>query len=70
MISAMRGQSGRQAPATIHAIRNWSRLRFFSILSPENAHLAPDLKIELWVEFHVLPKSDIWLEKLLFPLRP
>jgi hypothetical protein len=30
-----------------------------------NTHLAPDLKIELGVGFHILPKSGIWLQKWL-----
>jgi hypothetical protein len=50
-------------------VPHWSHI-FVPILAPDNPHLAPDLKIELEVGFHIPPKSDIcifWLEKLLLP---
>jgi hypothetical protein len=49
--------------ATIH---NWKIL--FSILAPDNTHLATDLKIEYRsVGLHILPKSGIWIQNWLLP---
>jgi hypothetical protein len=42
-----------RAPTTIHDF-----FPFWQI----NTHLAPDLKIELGVGLHILPKSGIWLQ--------
>jgi hypothetical protein len=45
------------------AFRNWSHKGVFSL-----SISAPDLKVDLGVGFHILPKGGIWLQKWLLSL--